>query len=368
MSCSSCRTFSTPPTPSFSLLVSAESTYRRQLLSLLIGYVKAPWILPKHSRNWWPAAARYIPAPLLQRVYWLEPLDSMLYGMGKPLRKLHRWRKHRRRNAEKPKKPATKTETPASEPSHLSTTSPFSSSPSSLSASPTPTPPIDTRRLPSPALSDTWAVVLTDAPQPLRHPYAEPDVLPSPSIGAPSPAATPPSPISSVSPAPAPAPAAAGHTRAPPPKDLLPVAKPPWSARFAHRCRRAEGCAGIGDEMLFCLQRGAAGARSWGRFQDLDGAVAQLQAQQQALANEGRDDASGVEPRRRLRVDVVFAGKDCMVGKDAAAWFRKLWEGEEAWVDFAAVTDEAAEHNSILGPRGHMAWMMREVVDLWEGR
>ena len=288
----------------------------------------------------------------MQRAHWLEPLDNMLYGMFRPLRMLDRWRKRRRRRALKSKKPEAETGNPASETSCSSTASSSSiESPSStLSSS------IDIHSEPSPALLEAHPTVSDDDHRPLRRARSAPDVLPSPRLSKPSPAPA----ASPTTPAPA---------RAPPPKHLRRIPRPPWDARFASRCRRAEGGTGIGDEMLFCLQRGPAGPRSWGRFADLDGAVAQLRAQQLArLADDRKDARSGAEPPRRLRVDVVFAGKDCLVGRDAAAWFRRLWDGGEAWVDFAAKTDEEGEHNTLLGPRGHLAWLMMEAGDLWEGK
>ena len=134
---------------------------------------------------------------------------------------------------------------------------------------------------------------------------------------------------------------------------------PPWSSTLATKWRRLENLVGAGDEVLFCLQRGR--GVSWGRFGDLDKAIDLLAAQERVLREERGLD----EGQQRLRVDVAFAGKDRLVGKDGAAWFRKLWEGQEDWADFLAWTDEECSHNEVLGFNGNLDAFMEDVARFW---
>ena len=187
---------------------------------------------------------------------------------------------------------------------------------------------------------------------------------------------------------------------------------PPWDHDLASRWQCAEGLAGTSDETLFCLQRGR--GVSWGRFADLDEAVRLLAAQERARtqadaaadanvsvvaardsrrssksaaaeagspqSSEERESgsppasdasppsartASGIGTPGRLWINVAFAGKDRLVGRDGQAWFRRLFEGQEDWCTFWAWTNEGCAHNDVLWREDNFEEFIWDVVESW---
>ena len=125
---------------------------------------------------------------------------------------------------------------------------------------------------------------------------------------------------------------------------------------YALKCKKLEHHSGMGDDILLCLRRNP--GASWGCFRDLDEGVQLLRKQEQIeIANS--------DCENRLRVQVVYAEMDGLIGHKGAAWFEGLWQGHEDWVDYNSITVLDARHNQAVNPL--LAWMMQEISNLWSG-
>ena len=321
-------------------------------------WIAAPWILPKHSRSLGPLSAQYIPRIILQHSFVVS--DYLDKKVGDGLYLLHRHYKARKKRKARAKpqeqSPCVRevvvsrkekdarhqddgqtheanaiTETNVASPPRGSNNEVCGRTRSSISHQDIPA---------SPDFDEPLAIVpshVESMPSQSVHASSiafqahEGALEIEPSVAAPVPSSTADS------------------------EDMPPLHLEPWSNFLANQWRRAEDTKGTSDEMLFCLQRGGA---SWGRFRDLDEAVAQLSNQERARLRQQTDGP-------RLRVDVAFAGKDRLVGKDGSKFFCALWEGQEDWADIEAWTDQDSGHNAILGFGGNFEYFMGEVARSW---
>ncbi|KAK3297801.1 uncharacterized protein B0H64DRAFT_458349 [Chaetomium fimeti] len=122
-----------------------------------------------------------------------------------------------------------------------------------------------------------------------------------------------------------------------------------------------EGVAGVSDEALLLLQRGAGAEGGWGDWGDYDGLVPRL--------GEGLRAAG-----RRVRMEVFYAESDTLTGDGGVVskggkWFDGLWEGGEGGVvEYGSRTVKGADHDGIWWLRWGAVQQVFEAVGETGGR